>query len=93
MTTRRLFLMMVPVSGAVLAAACSKQEEPTAAAPAPVAPNPAFTAVPAPVAPPPAAPAAPVRQMTAKAAGATFESFIASGWNEGQLIEHGYMLP
>ena len=40
MTTRRRFLMMVPASGAVLAAACSKQEEPAAAAPAP-APAPA----------------------------------------------------
>lgn len=67
-----------------------------AAAPAPVAPNPQFTAVPpaapAPVAPPPAAPVAPSRQMTAKAAGATFESFIASGWNEALLIEHGYLI-
>ena len=47
MTTRRRFLMMVPVSGAVLAAACSKQEEPAAAAPAPApAPAPACGAGP-----------------------------------------------
>ena len=35
MTTRRRFLMLVPVSGAVLVAACTKKEEPVAAAPAP----------------------------------------------------------
>ncbi|QHE78510.1 hypothetical protein F9Z44_18110 [Hydrogenophaga sp. PBL-H3] len=43
---------MVPVSGAVLAAACSKQEEPAAAAPAPA---PAPAAPPAATAPAPAA--------------------------------------
>jgi hypothetical protein len=74
------------------------QLPPPAAAPAPVTPNPAFlnvpAATPAPVAPPPAAPvppAAPARVMTAKAGGATYESFVASGWSDAQLIEHGYM--
>ncbi|MDO8904185.1 MAG: high-potential iron-sulfur protein [Hydrogenophaga sp.] len=56
MTTRRRFLMMVPASGAVLAAACSKQEGPTAAAPAP-APAPASAEPPTAAAPAPAAPA------------------------------------
>lgn len=60
-----------------------------AAAPLPVAPNPGImpTAPAIPVAPP----AAPVRQMTAKAAGATYESFISQGWNDALLVQHGYM--
>lgn len=63
--------------------------------PAAPAPAPAPTPVPAAPAPPaPPAPAPPVgRQMTAKAAGATYESFIASGWTDEMLIQHGYMLP
>lgn len=53
MTTRRRFIALIPVTGAVLAAACSKQETPPAAAPAPAqAP---VAAAPAPV---PAAPVA-----------------------------------
>ena len=51
MTTRRLFIQIVPVSGAVQLAACSDK------APPPAAPPPAAPA-PAPVAAPPAAPAA-----------------------------------
>ena len=48
----------------------------------------------APAAPPaPAAPAAPVRQMTAAAGGVTYEAYIASGWNDAQLVQHGLMLP
>lgn len=58
-------------------------------APVAVAPNQAFLTPPAaPVAPPPAA----VRQMTAKAAGATYEVFRANGWNDQQLVQEGYML-
>jgi hypothetical protein len=54
-----------------------------------VAPNPAFLMP----APPPAAPALPVmRQMTAKARGATYESFIAQNWNDQLLVQHGYMI-
>ena len=51
-------------------------------------------AAPAPVAAPVAAPApvAPVKVMTEKAAGATYEQFIASGWADAQLIEQGYMI-
>lgn len=35
----------------------------------------------------------PVPQMTAKAAGATYQSFIDQGWNDQLLIQHGYVLP
>jgi hypothetical protein len=31
--------------------------------------------------------------MTAKAAGSTYESLIAVGWNDELLIQHGMMLP
>lgn len=31
--------------------------------------------------------------MTAKAAGATYESMIAAGWTDLTLVEHGYMVP
>lgn len=57
-----------------------------------VQPNPAFLQVPGapvPAAPVPAAP--PARQMTAKAAGATYETFRSQGWTDQQMIEHGYM--
>lgn len=37
-------------------------------------------------------PPAPVRTMTAKAAGATYESFIGGGWTDARLIANGYML-
>ena len=42
-------------------------------------------------APAPQAPAA--RVMTPKANGATYEQFIAAGWNDTQLIEQGMMMP
>lgn len=64
------------------------------AAPAPVVtPNHAFAAGGAPMAPPPAAaPApAPARQMTA-AATASYEAYIAAGWNDAQLIANGLMV-
>ena len=55
----------------------------------PAPPNPAFLHVPTvPTAPPPA----PVRQMTAKAAGGTYESFVAAGWTDALLVQHGYMV-
>ncbi len=54
MTTRRTFIQVIPVSGAVLLAACSDKAAPPAApAPAPAAPP----AAPAPAPAPPAAPA------------------------------------
>lgn len=48
--------------------------------PVPVVPNPAILQVPAP------------RQMTAKAAGATYEAFTAQGWTDAMLREQGYMV-
>lgn len=50
------------------------------AAPPPPADNPP---------PPPSGPSGPT--MTAKAGGKTFESFIAAGWTEDQLRQHGYI--
>ena len=70
----------------VMPAAPSALSPMPAAAPGP-APAPA---PPAPVAPPTPAPAAPVKQMTAKAQG-TYEQYTGAGWNDAQLIEHGYM--
>jgi hypothetical protein len=45
--------------------------------------------------PPPVQPVAvpPARQMTAKANGATYEQFIANGWDDARMIADGYMLP
>lgn len=56
-----------------------------AGVPAVAPPNPAFLGVP----PPP--PAAPVRNMTAKAAGASYEQLIAAGWTDATLLQHGMM--
>jgi len=47
---------------------------------------------PADVPPPPPPPAAAGPKMTAKASGATRESFLAKGWNDEQLVAHGYMV-
>jgi len=70
----------------------------------PVTPNPAFLQVPPPAAPmmPPAAPnvpvvpvappAAPVRQMTAAANGVAYEAYIAQGWTDALLVQHGMMI-
>lgn len=72
---------------------------PGAPAPIPVTPNPGFVQIPppaaapapAPMAPPPA-PAAPVRQMTAAAQGIPYESYVAQGWTDAQLVQNGLML-
>ncbi len=58
------------------------------AAPLPVTPHPTIlnAAVDAP--PPPTG-----KVMTAKAAGATYESFTGKGWTDALLVQHGYMLP
>jgi hypothetical protein len=45
----------------------------------PVVPNAAFMAPP------------PVRQMLPAANGVPYESYIASGWTDAQLVQHGYM--
>lgn len=69
-----------------------------AAAPVPVAvqPQPQFLVPPA-AAPVPAPVPVPVptavRQMTAKAGGASYEQFIQGGWNDQMLVAQGYMLP
>jgi hypothetical protein len=65
-----------------------------APAPAPVAVAPHATIL-EPVLPPPvpAAAPAPARVMTAKAAGQTYEAFVAAGWSDQQLVQHGYMAP
>ena len=62
--------------------------------PAPVAQVPATMPAPVVAAPAPAmlAPAAvPVKTMTAKAAGATYEAFIANGWTDEKMVAEGYM--
>lgn len=75
---------------------------PGVAAPAPVAvqphtgflaPAPVGAAMPvSPPLPVPGVPAAPpVHRMTAKAAGATRENFLVSGWTDALLVAHGYM--
>lgn len=58
---------------------------PAVAPPAPM-PNTAFLQGPPPV------PAPPVHRMTPAAAGVTYESYIASGWNDALLVQHGLML-
>lgn len=65
----------------------------------PVMPQPGFVAgagaampMPPAVAAPVAPPAAPVHQMTPKAQGASYESFVSQGWTDALLREHGYML-
>lgn len=61
-----------------------------------ITPNPAFlgTAMPTPGAMPTPAASAPgiSRQMTAKAAGYTFEQMVGAGWTEQALREQGYMV-
>jgi hypothetical protein len=69
----------------------------------PVQPHPGFLNVPGQPAAPsalpvnpvpsvPMVPAAPVRQMTAKANGATYEQMVASGWTDDLLRQHGMMV-
>ena len=61
---------------------------PPASISAPVSAPPPYAAILTPPAPPPVAAA---RVMTAKANGATFEQYIANGWTEALLIQHGYL--
>lgn len=62
----------------------------TAPAPVPVAVVPQPAIMPAGAPPPPGAP--PARQMTAKANGVTYEAYIASGWTDDLLRQHGMMV-
>lgn len=86
----------VPVGGMAEGAAPAPAPvvAPPVAAPAPVAvaPHPGFltAAPPPPVAAPPAAPV-PERVMLAAAGGVTYEAFIASGWTDALLVQHGKM--
>lgn len=80
----------IPAGASATPVGGSFNPAPTQAAPAPAAivPNPAFLAIPAvPVAP--AAP--PAKVLTAKAGSASYESFIAKGWTDELLTQHGYM--
>ena len=67
---------------------------PGAPAPIPVMPNTGFVQVPppAPAPAPVAPPAAPVRHMTAAAQGIPYESYVAQGWTDAQLVQNGLML-
>ena len=82
--------------GVVLAAPVGAMATPTptpmAPPPAPVAltPNTAFLAGPPPV--PVAPPPVPLHRMTPAAGATPYEAYIASGWTDALLIQHGMML-
>lgn len=68
---------------------------PVAAGPIPVVPNVGFLQVPPPAVapvPPPVVAAPPARQMTAAANGVPYEAYIAQGWTDALLVQHGMML-
>ena len=54
--------------------------------------NPAFLGVPA-APPPPPPPVPPAKQLTPKAAGASYAVLIKAGWTDALLVQHGMMLP
>jgi len=92
-----------PAPAATLPPAPNAPPIPGAPAPTAVVPHPTILQPPvappaAPAAPaaPPAPPAAPVvpagPQMTAKAGGQSYAAFIAQGWTEAQMREHGYLI-
>lgn len=74
-----------PATSAAPPPAAAPAAAPWAAAPA-AAPAPAPAPVPAPVV------AEPVKTMTAKAAGATYQAFIANSWTDDKMIADGYMI-
>jgi hypothetical protein len=93
-----------PAAGSPPPPPAASSPPPPAPAPTALAPSPTFLAPPPPgalpgaaapppppaaAAPPPPVPSGPV--MTAKANGATYASFIASGWNEAQMRASGYL--
>lgn len=85
-----------PAASPAAAAAPAPAALPWASAPAGVTPAPA-AAAPVPVATPPApvpaaAPAEPIKRMTEKAAGATYEQFVANKWTDEAMIKEGYMV-
>jgi hypothetical protein len=78
------FAAPTPIPSPVPAAAT-----PTTSPSSPPPINPAFLAPP----PPPAVPAAPpAKQLTAKAAGASYADLIKAGWTDALLVQHGLML-
>ncbi len=85
-----------PVGGFNPPAAAGAPVPPAAAsAPVPATPAPGFVAAAGAQMPPmpptpPAAPAGP--QMTPKANGASYQSFIDQGWTDALLREHGYLV-
>jgi hypothetical protein len=79
------FAAPTPIPSPVPAAAT-----PTTSPSSPPPINPAFLAPP----PPPAVPAAPpARNLTAKAAGASYADLIKAGWTDALLVQHGLLLP
>jgi len=75
-----------PVPGAVAAPVATPPPNAGFVAGPPTTPAP-----PGAVAAPPPPPAAPVRTMLPAAGATTYEAYIAAGWNDAQLIAHGYM--
>lgn len=66
--------------------------QPQAGTPPPpvvVVPQPAILAVP----PPPQAVQQPAKVMLPKAGGTPYADYIAKGWTDAQLVQHGYMAP
>lgn len=94
----------VPLAALKVAAPAAASTQAAPPPPAVIAPPPAVAVPAVPVTPhpailnptaaaPPPPPAAPARVMLAKAAGATYESFLAAGWTDALLIQHGMMAP
>lgn len=79
-----------PAGGPPIPPAAAPAAPPANTAPPATPATPA--APPAPPATPAAPPATPARVMTAAAQGATYESYIAAGWKDAQLIQHGLMV-
>lgn len=86
-----------PAAGTPYPTPAAPPAAPAASPPAPASiPSPPAAAPPSSAPPPfpdymvPPAPSA--RQMTPKAAGAPYESFIQQGWTDDALIAHGYMI-
>ena len=95
----------LPMPAAAPTASVAAVPLPAVSAPVPVTPNPQFLQVPSPApsqTPAPAVPAPPIPpvptassssgpQMTAKAAGASYQAMIAAGWTDAMMIAQGYM--
>jgi hypothetical protein len=96
-----------PASTVPMPAAMSPAVGASIAVAIPVVPNPAFLQVPTaqplptssvpaiavPAAPLPTAIASPSKVMTAKAGGASYESFKSAGWDDANMIAQGFLQP